>query len=140
MIARVKYFAKGVWVDKYLGQWITTIMIMINVGLGTTVISGGPLRFSAPTYTTLVSYSGHHIWLWGILIMASAMLMATPFRWINVVGLWMAMVWYILWMASFTIAALHYETAAATPIPVYGGLAMICAALLTARIIDKSEE
>jgi hypothetical protein len=43
-------------------------------------------------------------------------------------------------MSCFTIATVSYETAAATPIPVYGGMAMFSAALLTARVIENNEE
>lgn len=138
MVKRVKFFAKGVWVDKHLGQWITMIMIMIHIGLGTAIIAGGRIRFSAPSYNVLVDYTCGYTWLWGIVICCSAFMMAAPFRLLNILGLWLGMTWHIVWMAAFMIASLRYETAAATPIPVYGGLAMICAALLTARVIDKS--
>lgn len=135
-----RFFAQGIWVDKHLSQWITSIMIMVHIGLGTAVLAGGTVRFSVPSYNPLIDYTHGNIWIWGLWISVSALLMGTPFRWANVLGLWIGMLWHIVWMACFTIATLHYETAAATPIPVYGGLAMICAALLTARVIDKTEE
>lgn len=136
----MKYFAKGLWVDRYLSQWITTIMIMVHIGLGIAVIAGGTIRFSAPSYNPLIDYTNGQTWIWGIWICVSAVLMTAPFRWPNILGLWLGMCWHIVWMAAFTIATLRYATAAATPIPVYGGLAMICAALLTARVIDKTKE
>lgn len=136
----MKYFAKGLWVDKHLAQWITTIMIMIHIGLAMAIIAGGVERFSVPSYEPLITYTGGHVWLWGVVMLVSAFLMGTPFRWPNIIGLWIGMSWHICWMSCFTIAALRYETAAATPIPAYGGFAMICAALLTARVIDKSKE
>lgn len=135
-----KYFATGLWVDKHLTQWFTTIIIMVHIGLGIAILSGGIRRFSIPSYNPLIDYMHGNIWIWGVWISASALLMASPFRWTNILGLWLGMVWHTIWMASFTVATIRYETAAATPIPVYGGLAMLCAALLTARVIDKSEE
>jgi len=140
VVQRVKYFARGIWVDKYLGQWITTIMIMVNIGLGTAVIAGGRIRFSLPSYEPLISMTGGHTWLWGVFICTSAFLMATPFKCPNVLGLWLSMFWHLTWMACFMVATLRYENAAATPIPVYGGFALISAALLTARVIDKTTE
>ena len=133
-----RYFPTGFWVDRHLAQWITTIVIMINIGLGTAVFAGGVIRFSIPSYNPFIDYSQGQVWIWGVWICVSAFLMATPFRWLNIVGLWVGMFWHIIWMACFTIATIHYETAAATPIPAYGGLAMIHAALLTARVIDKT--
>lgn len=134
----MKNFATGLWVDRHLGAWITTIVIMVDVGLGTAVFAGGIVRFSLPSYDPLIDYTNGHIWLWGMWIIFAAFLMEPPFRKLNILGLWIGMLWHIVWMACFTIATLHYETAAATPIPVYGGFAMIHAALLTARVIDKS--
>lgn len=140
VVQSIKFFAKGVWVDKHLGQWITIIMIMVHIGLGTAVLAGGIVRFSIPSYNPLIDFCFGHVWIWGVVIIFSAMLMSAPFRWPNILGLWLGMMWHWIWMAAFTIAALNYETAAATPVPVYGGLAMICTALLTARVIDKTKE
>ena len=136
----MKYFATGLWVDKHLAQWITSIMIMVHIGLAVAIISGGVQRFSRPSYSPLIEYTRGNVWIWGLILAISAILMATPFRWFNVIGLWIGMVWHICWMSCFTIAVLRFETAAATPIPVYGGMAMFCAALLTARVIDKNQE
>ncbi len=113
-------------------------MIMINIGLGMAVLVGGVARFSIPSYQPLIDYTAGHTWVWGVWVAVAALLMSVPFRWSNIVGLWLSMLWHIVWMACFAIAAVHYDTSAATPIPVYGGLAMISAALLTARVIDKS--
>lgn len=135
---RLKYFAKGFWVEKHLAQWFTTILIMVNIGLGTAVLAGGKDRFTVPSYQPLIDYSQGNTWIWGIWICAAAMLMSVPFRWPNIIGLWLSMLWHIIWMACFAIAVIHYSDAAATPIPAYGGLAMCSAALLTARVIDKS--
>lgn len=134
----LRHYAKGAWVDKHLAQWITVIMMMLNMGLAMAVFAGGLPRFSRPSYTPLIDYTHNNVWIWGIWIMISAILMGAPFRWVNILGLWIGMFWHIIWMACFTIATIHYETAAATPIPVYGGLAMLHAALLTARVIDKT--
>ena len=136
---RVKYFATGLWVDKHFSQWLTTIVIMIHVGLAMVVLVGGVERFSIPSYNPLIDYSMGNTWLWGIWIGISAALMATPFRWPSIIGLWIGMIWHIIWMTCFTIAAINYTVAATTPIPMYGGLALICTALLTARVIETNE-
>lgn len=133
------YFAKGVWVNRHLAQWVTTIVIMVHISLGIAVIAGGLARFTLPSYEPLIFYSGGHVWIWGVWIMVSAILISTPFRWPNILGLWIGLVWHIIWMTCFTIAAVRYETAAATPVPMYGGMAMISAALLAAKVIEKSE-
>lgn len=135
-----KYFAKGLWVDQHLAQWITTIMIMVHVGLGMAVAAGGVQRFSKPSYQPLIDYTDGRVWIWALLIFASALLMSVPFRWPNIIGLWFGMIWHVAWFSCFLIAAMRFPTAAATPIPIYAGMAMICAALLTARVIDKTKE
>lgn len=137
---RAKFFAKGVWVDRHLAEWITIIMIMYHVGLGVAIVSGGIERFSIPSYNPLIDFTHGQVWLWGACISISAILMSVPFRWPNIIGLWVGMVWHLVWMASFTIAVIRYETAAVTPIPAYAASALICAALLTARAIDKTKE
>lgn len=136
----VRYFARGLWVDKHLSQWMTTIMIMLHFGLAMAIIIGGPGRFLRPSYTPLIDYTQGHVWIWGVVMAISAILMGTPFRYLNIAGLWIGMVWHICWMSCFTIALLRYPDAAATGIPAYGTFAMICAALLTARVIDKTGE
>lgn len=135
-----RFFASGVWAEAHLAQWITSIVIMVHIGLGTAIFAGGLVRFSIPSYNPLIDYTHGHIFIWGVWISISAVLMGAPFRKLNILGLWLGMAWHSVWMACFIIAAANYETAAATPIPVYGGLALICAALLTARVIDRTEE
>lgn len=139
MKGHLRYFAKGLWVDRYLSQWITSIMIIIHVGLGMVVLVGGIDRFSVPSFTPLIDYSNGNTWIYGVWIIISGVLMATPFRWPNIVGLWLGMAWHILWMASFAVAMANFPNSSTTPIPVYGGLALICMALLTARAIEQIE-
>lgn len=141
MVERVKrYFAKGDWVAEHLAQWITTIVIVINACLAMAIWAGGLIRFPRPSYGPLIDYTDGEIWIWGALIFATVLLMSVPFRWPNMIGLWLSMLWHFCWMSCFLIAALEYNDAVVTPIPMYGGLAMISAALLTARAIDKSKE
>jgi hypothetical protein len=138
-VSKIRYFAQGLWVDKHFSQWITSIVIMIQIGLSAVILVGGVDRFSVPSYNPLVDYSYGHTWIWGIWIGLSAVLISTPFRWPNIIGLWLGMVWHLVWMACFSIAMLNYPNAATTPIPMYGGMALICTALLTARVIEKLE-
>jgi len=122
---------------RYFIPLVLGIVIFIHLGLALAVIGGGIQRFSVPSYNPLIYYSHGHVWIWGLWIGLSAIFMMIPRRWVNIVGLWIGMLWHIVWMSCFTIAATHYSTAGATPIPIYAGLAMLCAALLTARVIDK---
>lgn len=135
-----RFFATGPWADAHLAQWITSIMIMVHIGLGSAIFAGGLVRFSIPSYNPLIDYTHGNIWIWGVWISLSAVMMGAPFRRVNILGLWLGMAWHSVWMACFTVATMRYETAAATPIPVYGGMALVCAALLTARVIDRTEE
>lgn len=138
MVQKLKFFATGLWVDRHLAQWFTIILIMGNVGLASAIFSGGRQRFSPPSYNPLVDYVDGQVWIWGATILAAAFLMSVPFRWPNIVGLWVSMSWHIVWMACFTRAVFAYETAAATPIPMYFMGASFSLALLTARVVDKS--
>lgn len=135
---KIKFYATGAWVDAHLAQWFTMIMAMVHFGLAIAILIGGVDRFSFPSYDPLVAYTHGNVWIWGVWILISAILMTAPFRRVNIAGLWLGMLWHIIWMSCFTIAAAHYDTAAATPIPIYGGLALLSAALLTARVIDNT--
>lgn len=135
---RVKYYVTERWAEHLLSQWVTTIMMMVHTGLGLAIILGGPHRFVKPTYEPLIVFVGGETWVWGAVIIASAVLMGVPFRWPIITGLWLGMCWMSLWMALFAVSAVNYENAAATPMVAYGGFALINAALLTARVLDKT--
>jgi hypothetical protein len=135
-----RFYAQGFWTEKHVDPWITTVMIMVHFGLGIAILVGGVERFSLPSYQPLLTFTNDGYWVWGVVILISSILMSMPFRKMNILGLWIGMVWHSIWMACFIIAVIHYPTSASTPIPVYGGLSMICAALLTARIIDTTKE
>ena len=137
VVKRCKNYATGLWVDKHLSQWVTTIMIMLHIGLSMAIVAGGRDRFSVPSYTPLIEYTRGETWIWGVIIFCSAVLMSMPFRWPNIIGLWVGMGWHIIWMSCFTIAMVRYDNAAATGVPAYGIFALLCFALLTARVIDK---
>jgi hypothetical protein len=64
--------------------------------------------------------------------------MGVPFRWPIIFGLWLGMSWMAFWAGLFAVSAVTYENAAATPMVAYGGFALINAALLTARVLDKN--
>lgn len=137
---RFRFITHGLWADRNLVPWVTLIIIMLNVSLGTAVVIGGPKRFQAPSYSALVDLSHNHVWIWGVMIIISGVFMSTPFRNLNIAGLWIGVVFYMTWMSAFTVAAFEFKHAATTPIPVYAALALICTALLTGRVIDKDEE
>jgi hypothetical protein len=133
------WFVVGPWEDRLLAQWVTGIMIAVHWGLGLAILIGGRDRFSLPSYQPLIDLVGGQTWVWGVIIVVSAWLMMTPFKWLNVLGLWIGMCWMIMWMALFAVSVLHYPTAAATAMVAYGGFAMMDAALLTARVLDREE-
>ena len=139
LVNRLTYFARGIWVRKNLAHWITLIMVFVNIGLGLAILIGGPDRFTRPTYNPLIEYTLNHTYIWGVLIVIAAFLMFCKKRWASITGLWISMVWHIVWMAAFLLAALHYPNSAVTPIPAYCGFALISAALLTARVIEDEE-
>lgn len=137
---RVKVYVDNKWASHLLSAWITSIMAMAHLGLGLAVILGGEKRFVLPTYQPLVDMVDGNTWLWGVSIALSAVLMITPFRWPIIIGLWIGMFWMLMWTAAFTVSVLRFENAAATPIPVYGAMALINIALLTARVLDEKTE
>lgn len=137
-MTQLRYFARGLWVDRHLSQWVTTIMIVINVGLGSVILAGGVDRFAPPSYNPLIDFTHGQTWIWGVWILISGLMIATPFKWTSIVGLWLGLVWQIIWMACFIVAVVNFPGAASTPIPVYAGLALLSTALLTARVIETN--
>ena len=135
---RVRYYVTSKWAEHLLSQWVTSIMMIVHAGLGFAVLIGGPGRFVSPTYEPLVDIVDGRTWTWGVTILMSALLMSVPFRWPIILGLWLGMAWMIMWMTLFAVAMVTSETAAATPMVAYGGFALINAALLTARVMDKN--
>ena len=136
---RVKIFVTSILAEELVVEWITKAVIWIHAGLGVAVLVGGPSRFVKPSYQPLIDYTNGQTWIWGVWIIASSLLIATPFKWPNALGLWLGMIWHISWSACFTVAVINYPNAAATPMVAYAGFAAIDAALLTARVIDKKE-
>lgn len=133
-------FVLNAWTSEHALRWIWNIMTLVHAGLGVAVLAGGPERFSFPTYQPLVDMTNGETWIWGAWVLAAAGLMTVPARWPQIVGLWLGMAWSIMWCALFAIAVVTYPTAGATACIAYGGFAMIDAALLTARIIDRETE
>lgn len=133
-------FVASNWGSRMAVMWISNIMLAVHVGLGTAVLAGGIERFPYPTYQPLIEIVNGHVWIWGVWIMISSGLMMMPWKWPQVSGLWLGMFWQIMWCAAFAIAVVKYPTAGATAAVAYGGFALIDAALLTARIVDRDQE
>ena len=134
---RFRYFVDGAWEDRLLSQWLMSIMIAVHWGLGLSVVVGGRARFTVPTYQPLIDLTQGHVWIWGAAIMLSAALMMVPFKWLSVAGIWLGMCWMIMWTSLFSVSLVQYPHAAATPVVAYAGFAMINAALLTARLLER---
>lgn len=132
-----RYFVTGRVAEHLLSQWITTVMLVVHWGLGIAILVGGKQRFSLPTYQPLIDLTNGHVWIWGVAICLSAILMMAPFKWPNVLGLWLGMAWMILWTVLFSVSVVSDNGSAATPAVAYAGFSMINAALLTARVIEK---
>lgn len=119
-------------------NWVNNIMSLGHLGLGVAVLISGQPRFTSASLQPLVYWSSGHMWVWGVWILISAILMRIQVRWPNIIGLWMGMVWHIIWGTSVTVAVIRFENASATGIPIFGILAALCAALLTYKAIDKT--
>jgi hypothetical protein len=135
-----RWFVVGPLEERLVTQWVTAIMIAVHWGLGLAILVGGEKRFSLPTYQPLLDLVDGEIWIWGVIICTSAWLMMTPFKLTNILGLWLGMCWMIMWLALFVVSVINYPTSAATAMVAYAGFAMIDAALLTARVLDKKPE
>lgn len=131
------WFVVGSLGERVLTQWVTAIMMLVHWGLGIAILVGGPTRFPPPTYQILRDLVNGNTWVWGVSILFSAVLILFPFKWLNVTGLFIGVLWMNMWMAMFIVSDLNYPDAAATPVVTYAGFAMINAALLTARVLDK---
>lgn len=136
---RLVQFVTSNWGNRMAVQWITNIMVAVHVGLGTAVLAGGAERFDYPTYQPLIDMTNGNTWLWGIWALGASGLMMIPSRWPQILGLWFGMAWQIMWCSLFAVAVVEYPTAGATASVAYGGFALIDAALLTARIVERDE-
>ena len=136
----VQNFVYREWLERHFVQWITNTMILMHVGLAVMIFLGGPERFTPPTYQPLLDYTHNATWPWALWIGTSALFMLSRRPWISIIGLWLGMVWHVVWMSSFVIAMGNSLTAASTPIPMYGAGALICTALLTAKTLELKKE
>lgn len=132
-----RYFSTSPRAEHLISQWVTSVMIVVHWGLGIAILVGGRQRFSLPTYQPLIDLSNGHVWLWGLQSILAGALMMVPLKWPNILGLWLGMVFMIMWTVLFSVSVLESPTSAATPAVAYAGFAMINAALLTARVIEK---
>lgn len=129
-------FFRSTWTEHQALQWIANVMVTTHVALGVAVLVGGKQRFAYPTYQPLIDLTGGQTWIWGVWILGAAALMMIPARWPQIIGLWAAMVWQVMWCALFSVAVIHYPTAGVATAVMSGGLALVDAALLTARIVE----
>lgn len=127
----------GPWEEHLFSQWVSTIMIAVHWGLGLAVLVGGRERFQVPTYQPLLDITGGHVWVWGVSIIIAGALMIVPSRAVNMVGLWIGMVWMIMWTSLFAVSVSTYQQSAATPVVAYAGFALLNASLLTARALER---
>lgn len=139
-MTRVRYFVKNLWTDEHLAQWVTTAMIVVNAALVVGIVAGGPQRFVRPSYEPLIEIAQGHTWVWGFALMFPTLLMTTPFKWSNAIGLWLGMVWHIFWAGCFSVAMVNYLEASSTAPVAYTGFALIHAILLTARVTEDDKE
>jgi hypothetical protein len=123
--------------DRVLVDWVSNVMTAVHVGLGVAIIVGGQVRFSPPSYDPLVEMANGAVWIWGAWILVSAGMMIIPFKWIQVVGLWLGMCWMIMWSVLFAVAMFRFPEASSTATVAYAGFAMIDAALLTAKVLER---
>lgn len=136
---RVRYFTVGKRAEQLLSQWVTSIMVVVNICLGIAVTFTSIDRFRGPSYQPLIEFVGGRLWVWGLVFIGSGLLMMTPFRWPNIVGLWLSMYAHIVWSVFFVVALLTSPFSGPTAPIAYTGFATISAALLTVRIIEKSK-
>jgi len=139
MVQRVLHFVTRSWTEHMALLWIWNIMVVLHVGMGVAVLAGGERRFSIPSYQPLIDMSDGRTWLWGAWVLCAGLLMTMPARWPQIVGLWLGMCWNIIWSALFSVAMVQYPTASATAAVAYIGFAMLDAALLTARVIERGK-
>ena len=135
--ASYKAWLQSTWGDHILDRWINSAMVLVHLGFGLVLVYDDPLSFSADTYDPLRTISQGNFWLWGVVILFSGLLMATPYKWVNVVGLWIGMAWMVVWTALFLLALFHSQEASAIPAVACGGFALINTALLTSRVINS---
>lgn len=140
MFKHVARFVTSNWGRDMALSWIYNIMIGIHVSLGVAVLAGGEQRFPPPTYQPLIDLTNGETWIWGLWSLAASLLMMVPTKWPQICGLWIGMFWNVMWCACFALAVVEYATAGATAAVVYGGLAAIDAALLTARVVEREVE
>src|SRR5690606_36123653 len=96
LLARTaRYFVTGDREEHLISQWVTSIMIVIHWGLGVAILVGGRDRFAVPAYQPLIDMTGGHTWIWGAHILVAGILMMVPFKWPNILGLWLGMAWMI---------------------------------------------
>lgn len=137
LMRRLTTFVMSNWGNEMAMRWIANVLFAVHLGLGVAILAGGIYRFPYPTYQPLIDIVNGQTWIWGLWIVAAALLLMFPSRWPQILGLWLGMCWHIMWCAAFAVAVVQYPTAGATAMISYGGFALLNAALLTARIVER---
>lgn len=87
---------------------------VLQVGLGTSIIAGGPERFPAPTYSTLLSVVDGHVWSYGLATLAVGIGLLVPSPRANLVSHMAAVLVMNVLSGLFFVAITQDPNAAST--------------------------
>ncbi len=89
-------------------------LALIHVGLGTTIIAGGPLRFPPPTYDVLLGITGGRAWPYGMIFIITGIILTISHPKAIFIGHVVGIIAFNVFAALFFVAMLRSPTAAAT--------------------------
>lgn len=139
MFLPMKQYLTSAWGERTITQWVANVLLFAHSGLGICIIVGGIDRLTPPSYDPLIDLVHGEIWIWGVWSLVVSFLLVIPFRWPNIIGLFLGMVWMWLWTGMFAVAVTQYPTASATAIIAYASLGLLDLGLLAVRVIDRVE-
>jgi hypothetical protein len=117
-------------------KWVTMERIaaaylgMIHAGFGVAILVGGAIRFPPPTYKPLLDLSNGHVWPYGVVYLASGILLTLgqgPL--VRMAGAIVGIVANSCFAALFLVAVLMFPDAGATAWWAYFAFATQSAAL-----------